>query len=237
MTIIIKKDVEILLQSQDKKTNLNVPFDESAFSDLFTKGNTVLYAENIVNDLEVTFLSEKKYKKGRGMKINVVYDVNAKNVTSFSPDTGSRKAIGELSLIRIDYNESFSKNSPAHSDSDGNRSYIGISPNYSQVISGAASPISYIEMIAHELGYHNMQGRHHRKDPEGNIIYPRSNVYTLGSSTSGMILPTDITAMDILRLNISVGRMSYQGHAKVPYIMPRVVKRIEVPIVQPEKLL
>ena len=206
--LIIKEGLNNIPQHGD--------FSSTALNTLFKKGNTNLYFKGLPqNGIKPTFInpplfSGKKYRSENDVyKIKIVYDVNAKFVTAdeasklliSEPDLYSRVALGQERFFTNPKN-------PAKSTSNGNRNEIVFSPLYFGT--SPTGPIGTVgdktyptanELLAHELGIHNMAGQQHPKDSQAKAS--EYNSPGLKGSVPNSIYPLKEETQQIINTNIS----------------------------------
>lgn len=209
-TVIIQKRGILVTSGYGAVTN-HSKITSSGVNSLFSKGNKKFYVSALPeNGAEFNFVMSKNWRKGEAYKISVVYDVSI-DKTSFK---NARKLIYEdselNSLFRL--GKGFGENNPARASMDGDRNFGELNPEYfgenPTGLLGQVGNVEYQtanEVITHELGIHNMAGKDHEKDKNGNNIYPSNG---LGSNVPGRIYPTTEDTQEILNMNSK--RVSYE---------------------------
>lgn len=192
----------------------NIPqhgqFSSTALNSLFTKGNRKLFFKDLPqNGVESQFVDRKDWKKGSAYKIDISYDVNVQFVTAdeasklliSEPDLYSRVALGSERFFTDPKN-------PAQATSSGKRNEIIFSPSYFGT--SPTGPIGTVgdkvyptanELLAHELGIHNMAGQKHPADPKA-----KTNEYNspgLKGSVPNSIYPLKEETQQIINTNIN----------------------------------
>lgn len=154
----------------------NIPqhgkFSSTALNSLFKRGNKKMFFKDLPqNGIESQFVKGKEWRKGTAYKIDVNYDVNIKFVTAdeanklliSDPVLYSRVALGRDALFKNPKNPAKSTSSGARNEIVFSSAYVGTSPTQSM---GSVGDITYAnanELLAHELGIHNMAGHKDRK--------------------------------------------------------------------------
>lgn len=174
----------------------------STFSSIFSSGNTSLYVSAMPqNGQPLKFIDRNTYNKGTGYKLDVTYNVTLQNTTDPSTvdvtnaanslvQTGTAtKFSNPLTFARADANTTGGRTNNVYI----NPNYIGFSP---PVEWDASAVPSFEELVAHEVGFHNMARQLHTPDRMGNAIYPTGR--TLESNLPGQIRPNTNNTQAIL---------------------------------------
>ena len=198
--LTIKKDIEVI---NDMKglNNKNTKIDD--VRTIFSTGDTYVYVKNIPsNGLAPEYLTSEEYDNGIGYKLEVVYDVEAKFVENLSAQkydfSTSYITRDSRRLIRFS-----SENVPAKATTDNSRKDVILNPNYFDEYGheiGKFGNLKGEEIIAHEVGNHNMQGHEHPVDSKGSAKYPSKTIMSLESNTSGMVKPNEENTKEIITL-------------------------------------
>ena len=205
-TLTIKKDIEIVEQTNTPNQFKNI--DPKELNQLFQQGNTTLYVRELPeNGQPVEFITKDQYDAGEGWAMNVVYDVNLSYVTQ---PRGDRS--GLVTVVLTDQSGILQKaklvamGGIADLDSQdplSNNIRVLLNPN--TIL--REDELSPVEVIAHEVGFHNMTGLAHAQNPDGSAAYPAANTRTLESGTKGMVSPSEYDTQRIITNNTRQGRV------------------------------
>lgn len=176
--------------------------------------NTTVYVRDIPqNGQPLDFIRKKDYKRGVGYALNVVFDVNLVYV----PTAAAAARDAAHSTVTMGPAAGFNgPNTFAHAAVNGTNT-IEINPNFAFLaannVNGDVMNENYEELLAHEAGFHNMEGLLHQPDRNGHAIYPRGT--TLESNQHGRIKSNDKNVQQILRMNITT-RQNLTGAPAAP---------------------
>ncbi len=163
----------------------------------FEKGNTTLYVKQLpVNGQSVDFINKRAWKKGEGYQLNVNYDVSTKVVNPQDVGGYEDRKSGLLSVATTGYPMKASIGAAADADRDNNTGVL-LNPAFNKALSPE-------DVITHEVGIHNMAGRKHARDANGDSVYPSSG---LESNQPGNIYPTQDETKQIITENTQRGRV------------------------------
>lgn len=213
--LTIKKDVEIL-----ETANLSIDYrniSSPALNQMFQQGNTTLYVESLpTNGTSATFISETDWQAGKGYALDVKYDVNAKVVSREQATVGDTYGTngdnGRVSIAYMPKSTFTGKDANfigAHS-TNADEAY-GIDIELNSGFNFSVRAFTPEEVIAHEVGYHNMMGLEHRADKEGNAVYPAPTAPAqLEQATTGKVKPSIDDTKKIINTNLPKGRLQTQ---------------------------
>ncbi len=178
--------------------------NNATYANSFT--NTTLYVRTLPqNGTPIDFISRKEYNRGVGFLLNIVFDVQLSYIATISNKTfGSEFSTMEMAPSRVTFTgpDAFAKSSNDQSN------WVVVNPAFQGFVANGAVPMSenYEELIAHEVGFHNMMGLLHASDASGKGIYPAPGIRTLESATHSDIQSTNDNVMKILSMNITTRR-------------------------------
>lgn len=185
----------------------NIPTQVAAlgnttFSSIFSSGNTTLYVSSMPqNGQTVQFIDKKTFDKGTGFKLDITYNVTVQNIKNPSSIDFTRP---ENSLVETGINTKFSSPQTFARANTNGVNNVYINPNYTGFNPptewDASAVPSYEELVAHEVGFHNMARQLHTPDKRGNAIYPTER--TLESNLPGQIRPSKTNTQTILNSSL-----------------------------------
>lgn len=181
----------------------NIPTQVAAlgnttFASIFSAGNTSLYVSAMPqNGQPLQIIDRKTYNKGTGFKLDITYNVTVQNTTTPAKIDVTNPA---NSLVQTGTAAQFSNPLAfARANTNGTNN-VYINPNYTGFSPpsdwDATAIPSYEELVAHEVGFHNMGRQLHTTDRLGNAIYPTGR--TLESNLPGQIRPSTNNTQTIL---------------------------------------
>jgi RHS repeat-associated protein len=193
-------------------------FSQKQYSDLFSKGNTNdIYMKYLPKNGEAPiFITEKEYKTGVGFRVNVTYSVGLDFIDQQTATShfqmGADVSSQAFSIVSLSPNNNiFSANGAARADIDNsnrvalNSKFFGLNGANTHLVGGIYA--SATELVLHETGFHNMIGKTHQADANGNAIYPASP--TLESNQKGQIYPTMDNTKEIITNGATYNRFYY----------------------------
>ena len=208
--LTIKKDVEIIRTYNLTKDYQNI--DTNALNAVFAKGNTTLYVESLPeNGKRVNYISENAWEAGKGYALDVRYDVNAKVVT---PDKATFKGDnGRVSIARMEIPVFEGKNGP-----DTNTGAQSVTNDETSVVDISLNPgfdfrinsLTPEEVIAHEVGFHNMRGRLHPSFLNTPLYPPSFVAPRLAQRVTDKIQPSEKDTKEIINNNLPKGRLTVE---------------------------
>jgi len=196
-TITVVKQVDIV--QAGLVTELQ-GLNSTSFSQIFTKGNTTLYTRSLPeNGQPIDFISQADYNQGVGYAIDVKYDLKIDYIKAAA---NSKHYLPDHSIAFMGTKTHYSGNSTFAASGTASND-IAVNPSFDAFSINAGLPINenYEELIAHEVGYHNMMGLSHTADKRGHAIYPKTP--GLENATHGNIYPTDSDTKKMLQKNVT----------------------------------
>jgi RHS repeat-associated protein len=201
-TITVQKTAQIV-------TGVLLPelrgLSSQAFSNSFD-GQTV-YVRNLPeNGHPVEFITKRMYRKRNiGYALNVQFNVSLVYVNpNAQPQNGPEYSTIQMGLPN-DFNnpKAFARGTPDGSNVvTVNPNYLFFAINAANNHDGESTDTKYEELLAHEVGFHNMMGLLHQPDAQGQPIYPAYT--TLESNQHGQIHATVDNVKQLLTMNIFV---------------------------------
>jgi RHS repeat-associated protein len=209
----------VFINSNNIATQLSA-LSNTTFQSIFSAGNTTLYVSSMPqNGSQLTFISKKEYEKGAGFKLDVTYNVTLQTTTT--PNTVDLTD-NVNSLVQNGTSANFTNPNTFARATTNNTNSVSINPNYA----GFNPPPgwdpslvpNYEELIAHEVGFHNMQRQLHGLDAQGNVFYPTNR--TLESNQPGQIRPNSNNTQSILNGALINNNLNDPNLLLMPSIRP-----------------
>ena len=191
----------------------NIPTQVSAlsnttFTSIFSSGNTSLYVSAMPqNGQPLQFIDKNTFNKGSGFKLDITYNVTVQNTTT--PNNIDLSDNANV-LVQTGTATNFPNPLTFARAPINNSNTVFINPNYTgfnppEEWDASLIP-SYEELVAHEVGFHNMGRQLHSPDKKGNPIYP--SYRTLESNLPGQISPNTTNTQTILNAALNTGDLN-----------------------------
>lgn len=179
--------------------------DSQTLNSMFQQGNTTLYTSSLpTNGQSVNYISEQDYDAGKGYAISVRYDVNAQVVTPAAATLSGDN--GRVSVAMMQKSAFTDPDVGALSSTTDETQPLDILLN--PAFDFAVKPFTPQDVIAHELGFHNMMGLLHQPDSNGQPIYPGVGAPAqLEQNTTGKVVPSIQDTRQIINNNLPKGRL------------------------------
>ena len=218
--------IGLLITTGNNKVHQGQLVNSATINSLYQKGNTTLYIDKLPKEdasVQFKFISEKKYNKGDGYKIEVAYNVSTQNSTDLRATvavTNTNQNLYSIMAVPFDAKQTYLSEGTQlnnFSNSDGNivaagvlgGSYLWLNPDYF-----GATPkyttnegqekytfqLSGSETIVHELGHNMIPSSNHDANNSGNPNYPGKG---LMSNKSGNVYPTQDDTKNIIKENLN----------------------------------
>ncbi|HTO15169.1 MAG TPA: RHS repeat-associated core domain-containing protein [Edaphocola sp.] len=209
--LTIKKDIEILDSPELPKEYKEINTKQVRKN--FEFGNTTLYVKNLpVNGSAVEFIKKRKWRKGEGYALTVLYDVSVnvidKSQHKFSP-TGDRGRVSTVSLGRP-FKTKGNLNIIMAAEGEADANNLNLRVRINPVFGGG---MSAEDVVTHEVGIHNMAQVKHKPDANGNAIYPEYR--TLETNIPGEVRPIDDDTKKIINANLKENRLDVDTNEKM----------------------
>jgi RHS repeat-associated protein len=177
---------------------------------IFNKGNTNVFVSQLPSqDSDLKIISRKEFHSGSGFKLKIRYDVSVERVKDFR--VSSQRALEDPALysgLLLGNERRFPEESltAAYAMTEGDRNQIILNPFFfgenankpMGLETDGKQHMTASEILAHELGIHNMAGEKHNTNAKGEVIYPSQG---LESNRPGQIFPLKKETEKILLLN------------------------------------
>jgi RHS repeat-associated protein len=171
------------------------------FANIFTAGNTTVYTRTLPqNNQPIDYITQADFNNGTGFAIQVNYNVTLNYINTMAQ---SQHFLAERSVVFMAPATMNFSGVMAFATSGTASNDVAVNPLFDvfAVNSGLYMNETYEELLAHEVGFHNMMGRAHTMNAAGAAIYPVTN--TLESNVHGHITPTLADTQELLRQNIT----------------------------------
>jgi RHS repeat-associated protein len=200
--------------------NNSLPAEVSALSDSRYSSrfrNTTLYTREIPqNGQPIDFITQAQYESGIGIALDIQFNVHLGYIATATLATIDA---AHSTITMGTSTSSFTNNMTfAHASvNTSNTSEINPAFDAFSINGGVSINEDYEELIAHEIGFHNMMGLLHSVSATGTAIYPTTN--TLESNLHNKIISTDDNVKQILKMNITT-RQNLTGGLPRPPVAP-----------------
>lgn len=180
----------------------------TTFASIFNAGNTSLYVSAMPqNGQPLQIIDRNTYNNGTGFKLDITYNVTVQNTTT--PNTIDLHNNANV-LVQTGAAADFTNPLTFARATVNNSNTVAINPNYTGFNPpddwDATSVPSYEELVAHEVGFHNMGRQLHTPDRRGNPVYPTNR--TLESNLPGQIRPNTTNTQTILNAALNTGNLN-----------------------------
>lgn len=169
------KKTALIVKDGIGKVPQHSKFTSKGLNNIFKKGNTTLFVKELpTKGQETQFFTRGEWKNGKAFKIKVKYEVDAKFVNSKEAFDLKLSDPVLYSTVTLGLEKYFDDpKNPAQADFNGpinsvilNPSYFGDKPTGKLGLNGEEKYAAANEVLAHEVGSHNMQGHEHPADKE-----------------------------------------------------------------------
>ncbi len=198
---------------------------------IFNQGNKFLLLdrvpENYIKVHQLPFYNLEE--KGVLVKIQFNISVEKPNATDYNTLFGLYQFNNLYSFMKDDPTLIFSENAPFRATSEGP---ARIFPNLDFFNNSPVIGINIEALIAHEVGFHNMMGKKHSRNPRTNqAIYPQ--IPTLESDDPRFITPTPSNIIDII--NNAAEHNQIKKDELFESLMSKRGLRVDNSILRPQK--
>jgi RHS repeat-associated protein len=212
IAVVTIEKIGLIVQDGVRKVIPNEEIVSSTVNSIFKRGNRTLFVSELPSEnSNLTFISKKEWKEKvkngeSAYKIKVKYAVSIERT---SAEDAFNKSPNQL-YSRIEIGSGFSDGAPAKASYSEETDLVNLNPVYfghnkmkklGMTDNGNGTTTTYIspnEVIAHELGKHNMANQKHEIDANGNAIYDRKGI---GSNVPGSVYPTKEDTEQIIKSN------------------------------------
>jgi len=207
--IIIKKEIQIKIEANTPAYILKLRAEQ--VSEIFKSGNTTMYLKQLPqNGNPLTqaggLFKNARWKKGKLYKVGIEYDVRINFVNQISYNQDVDRGLTSYVIVN---NEVFKDEYGNHRTAVAAKASIDRqettnTPEAVFLNTKFQGGLSGESVIALEVGFHNMTGKEHKQDYEGNPVYPDAG---LESNVDGRVGPLINDTIDVINTNLQRGNL------------------------------